>query len=354
MVNMIDLGELDDDYDILEPPHIPQQRLPRHTRLSSNHSHRRLTSNASTSNQFPAGPPSMSPAASPLSPLRRRLSPLTMSPSSPLYPQWTRNQANTAQPSRDALAQRLNALAMRLSQEDNVEDESINLLHAKVDELENVLHSPDAYQHRTETSPGPRPFNPEVDPDESDIDWMAPYPTNLLPSDASSISSTLLPSPPAKTRVGHQDDTREEPHAPRMTVAQTERVIEEANNLREQLENIIANLCDRQEETEHIHELLIMRLERAAQRIITLEKRVKHLEKERKQSNTEILHLQIQLKAIEVRCLSYVPQDADQELRESIDTWKMEWSTLKQRRTSTRELLNSMPSTRRRAAPTAD
>lgn len=45
-----------------------------------------------------------------------------------------------------------------------------------------------------------------------------------------------------------------------------------------------------------------------------------------------MLNLQIQLKAIEVQCLSYVPEDADEDLRESISAWKAEWSSLKKKR----------------------
>jgi hypothetical protein len=79
-------------------------------------------------------------------------------------------------------------------------------------------------------------------------------------------------------------------------------------------------------------------------------------ESERSEGETEILHLQIQLKAIEVQCLSYVPEDADRELRESIDTWKMEWSDLKRRRARNKEHLHGSPGTptRRRVAPTPE
>jgi hypothetical protein len=75
-------------------------------------------------------------------------------------------------------------------------------------------------------------------------------------------------------------------------------------------------------------------------------------ERERHESETEILNLQIQLKAIEVQCLSYLPKDADQDLRESIDTWKMEWSALKRKRAQKKEKLHETPGTptRRRAA----
>jgi hypothetical protein len=51
----------------------------------------------------------------------------------------------------------------------------------------------------------------------------------------------------------------------------------------------------------------------------------------------EVLNLQIQLKAIEVQCLSYVPKDADPDLLESIDAWKTEWSALKRKRAREKE-----------------
>lgn len=55
-------------------------------------------------------------------------------------------------------------------------------------------------------------------------------------------------------------------------------------------------------------------------------------EDERNEGEMEILNLQIQLKAIEVQCLNYVPKDADPELLDSIETWKSEWSALKRKR----------------------
>lgn len=55
-------------------------------------------------------------------------------------------------------------------------------------------------------------------------------------------------------------------------------------------------------------------------------------ERERKEGEMEMLNLQIQLKAIEVQCLSYVPEDADEDLREGISAWKTEWSALKRKK----------------------
>lgn len=127
----------------------------------------------------------------------------------------------------------------------------------------------------------------------------------------------------------------------------------EARDLHKSLEIVISNLRDRQEETEHIHALLITRLERAAQRILHLEEQIKDLESERKEGDREILNLQIQLKAIEVQCLSYVPNDADRELRESIDTWKMEISAHKQRRAKNRVPSNNSTPPKQRMLPSA-
>ncbi|EMR61800.1 hypothetical protein UCREL1_11270 [Eutypa lata UCREL1] len=87
-----------------------------------------------------------------------------------------------------------------------------------------------------------------------------------------------------------------------------------------------------------------MRAERAAQRIMYLEKRVQELENERNENEMEILNLQFQLKAIEVQCLSYVPKDADQDLRESISAWKTEWSALKRKRSRKKEYAGSATS----------
>ncbi|KAI1825362.1 hypothetical protein F4861DRAFT_501780 [Xylaria intraflava] len=356
MADMADMQESDGESGIpapslSEPSHTPQRQ--RHTRLDSRTSHNGDDSDASATDRSPPAPRSMKPDTSPLSPLRRRSS-LTMSQSSPLYPQWDEDRENITQDSRDALVRRLNDLAARLSQECHVEDESINLLHVKIDDLENALDTPETHQYKAEKKRSrPRPLTPGADQDESVLSWMAHHPANLLPSDASSLSSSAPPSPSAKARVGHRGNPKTDLRTSKMTVAQAERVLAEAHNLHKDLETVISNLQDRQEETEHIHELMITRLERAAQRIIYLEERVRYLESKRKESGTEILNLRIQLKAIEVQCLSYVPREVDQELHESIDAWKSEWSALKQKRARNDEQPVSTP-TRHRATPTTD
>ncbi|KAF2966500.1 hypothetical protein GQX73_g7064 [Xylaria multiplex] len=333
--------ESDDDYSSPAPPQRrarPELHLP----------HRREDSDASAGHLSPPASPSIPMSlcslGSPLSPLLRQDSPHTQPPSSPLYPQSDPDRIgtdredhyDTTQDSRDVLVQRLNDLVAILSQQHHMNGGNINALHAKVDELENVLHMRDGDQN------------------ESDLSLEPPHLDNLLPSDLSSLGSPTRPSPSAKTRRGHQTDKKRKSRAAKMTIAEAEQVIAEAQSLHKSLEVVISNLRDRQEETEHIHALLITRLERAAQRIIYLEERIKDLEREQKESDTELLNLQIQLKAIEVQCMSYVPQGADQELSESISTWKREYSALKQRRARNKERVgstNSTPTARRVAPP---
>ncbi|KAJ8104855.1 hypothetical protein ONZ43_g7657 [Nemania bipapillata] len=335
---MADTEDSDDGHGI-PAPHTPPP--PRRARPESFH---RDGSDASPANLSPPASPSMSLSSlgmSPLSPLRRQFSPASLAPSSPLYPQSESDHLGpdhgdhetTTQGSRDALVQRLNDLAGRLSRQDLIEDESIHVLQAKVNELENVLSTP-GHAPKTKTKTR-RPRRR----DGRDFYSEPLHPDNMLPSDVSSLASSTQPSPFVKTRVRRRVEAKADASTSNMTVAQAEKVIAEAQGLYKNLEVVISNLRDRQEETEATYPRAPHYTART--------------ERERKESDAELLQLQIQLKAIEVQCLSYVPQDADQELRESIDTWKMEWSALKQKKARNRERHGDTP-TRRRAAPPAE
>ncbi|TGJ86800.1 hypothetical protein E0Z10_g2006 [Xylaria hypoxylon] len=346
---MADKPEESDDEHGGPAPHTPPQRR---ARPEPHHPHRRNDSDASTSHLSPPASPSMSLYSlgmSPLSPLPRQFSPHAQAPSSPLYPQSDSDHLgpdhgdyeDVTQDSKDVLVQRLNDLVAMLSQQHHVKGESINALHAKVDELENVLYIRD-YSSKSKTwSPRLPSLNPgHGDQDGSYLSWKPSHPDNPLLSDVSSPAPPARPSLSAETRVDRRADKKAKSHASKMTVAEAEKIMAEAQDLHKNLEV-------------HIHALLITRLERAAQRLIFLEEKIKDLETERKESDTELLSLQIQLKAIEVQCMSYVPQGADQELSESISMWKREYSTLKQKRARNKELFNSANSTPtgRRAVP---
>ncbi|RYO74184.1 hypothetical protein DL764_010938 [Monosporascus ibericus] len=228
------------------------------------------------------------------------------------------NVQGLMQDGKHVLIRRLNDLAAKIDQGDGGRDESLNKLHAMMDEMESVFS--DDGRHR-ELELG-RPKLSRSAPRDPGGDFPArelqrteqivhdrPKALILAKSPSSSEESEVA-AHDRETSLGH-DDT--------LSAVDAERVVTEAQNLCRGLEA-------------HIHDLLIMRAERAAQRIIYLERRVRELEDERNENEMEILNLQFQLKAIEVQCLSYVPKDADQDLRESISAWKTEWSALKRKR----------------------
>ncbi|EGY15774.1 uncharacterized protein VDAG_06938 [Verticillium dahliae VdLs.17] len=87
----------------------------------------------------------------------------------------------------------------------------------------------------------------------------------------------------------------------------------------------------------HIHDLLVTRAERAAQRIIFLQSRVQDLEAELHDSDTDLSHLRLGLKAIEVQCpRDFLATHAAVELAQSIANWKADYAALKQRRAARR------------------
>ena len=61
-----------------------------------------------------------------------------------------------------------------------------------------------------------------------------------------------------------------------------------------------------------------------------------HSEDEVQEAESDLRHLRLQLKAIEVQCLQYIPPDADPELVQSIQNWKADWANLKKKWASRR------------------
>lgn len=45
----------------------------------------------------------------------------------------------------------------------------------------------------------------------------------------------------------------------------------------------------------------------------------------------ELRHLNLELRAIEARCMGYLPEGADPELDESIRNWKNDWQSLREK-----------------------
>ncbi|KAI1373761.1 hypothetical protein F4677DRAFT_188531 [Hypoxylon crocopeplum] len=326
------MPDTDSDADPDSSPSTPAPQTPprnakaEHYPWSSHH-------DAATPKSSPPASPSLnlhSLGMSPFSPMRRQFSsPFTRSSSS-LHPTDAEHseQEDLVQDSKDVLVQRLNDIAVKLNQQDDLREDSVHNLHAKVDEMERVLSTRDhPFPRRPQ---GSRPNSSMLQHSTMEGD---PFWGSLTPGRIPSIPNIPLP-----TQKSSSTQTEEVPvtsstkarREPRMSQAQASRVVAEAQDLARGFEDVISSLRARQEESDHIHSMLITRAERAAQRIIHLEKRIKEFE--RNEGEMEMLNLQIQLKAIEVQCLSYVPKDADEELRDSISTWKTEWSALKRRR----------------------
>lgn len=264
---MADAEESDGEHGYPAPRTPPSQ----HRRLRSGPSYRPRRRDDSDDDGDDDKLPSLSPPASPslslsslglspLSPLRRPFSPPTLAPSSPLYPQSesdnpgpdNEDHEDIAQDSRAALVQRLNDLAARLSRRQHrVQDESIDILHAKVDELEHVLSTPD---YSSGTTGGLRPArrqslsSADDGQDGGSHDLASSHPD--LPSNVSSLASLIRPSPSAKTRADRQAGAKAKPRASKMTATQAEQMAAQAQGLYKSLEVVISNLRDRQEETE--------------------------------------------------------------------------------------------------------
>ncbi|KAK8087031.1 hypothetical protein PG994_002005 [Apiospora phragmitis] len=238
---------------------------------------------------------------SPLSPLRH--SPVLHRPAKPHHPAVDHDsQQDLSQDSRDVLVQRLSDLVSRLSGDGELLGNGIANLHARVDEMEHILSQ--SSSPKAQKGHGRNPSS--VDSSHGGASMLSGLPSSVQPKS---------PSPEhLRQMLGRQSC-----HCSR-------------TKLHEALLGVVANLKARQEEQDHIHALLITRAERAAQRIIYLEERVQELEEEQSEGEMDILNLQIQLSAIEVQCMGYIPKDADPELMESINLWKAEWNAVKRKR----------------------
>ncbi|KAI1766559.1 hypothetical protein GGR53DRAFT_200560 [Hypoxylon sp. FL1150] len=343
------MPDTDSDADPDSPSHRPAPQTPignanaEHHPWLPRHDHDAATPNKPSPS--PSGSPSLilhSLGMSTFSTMRRQLSsPFTRSPSSPLHLVDAEQEEHEeiVRDSKDVLVQRLNDLAAQLSEQDHLKEDSVNGLHAKVDEMERVLSARNNSSRRRSQRARPSSLVLQSSASSHDSLWGMGTPGQIMPN----IPSTPLPTLRSSST---QTTDRPVPNASRSKAAngslsstEANRVVEMAQNLSKELESVITNLRARQEESDHIHEMLIMRAERAAQRIIYLEKRIKELERERNEGEMELFNLQIQLKAIEVQCMSYVPEGTDEDLRESISAWKTEWSTMK-RKKARRNLLD--------------
>ncbi|WQF81652.1 hypothetical protein CDEST_06666 [Colletotrichum destructivum] len=260
---------------------------------------------------------------------------------SPLARSWTEDDLtesahsndNTNENTRDTLGliQRLNDLTQKLLAGEGVPDTSVSALHGKLDELESVL----AGEPPQATPQGKPKTWPPMDAQsvEHESLWTSPS-HSWFRSGLSEISPSFRSS-------FRRDTPSPEPTVEKKPAVDTFRIASEAAKLNSELETLVTNLKARQEESEHIHQLLVTRAERAAQRIIFLQGRVRDLEEELQENDSELTYLRLGLKAIEVQC----PTEMDPDLAQSINNWKTDWSDLKRKRSKHKSFDRSAYST---------
>lgn len=262
---------------------------------------------------------------------------------------------------KDVLVSRLNDLVSRISHAVKLDDDAIHTIHAQVDAIEGLVRNE---EESHDASPGARITGSQAvysspesirgtgrEIDEHEF-WNSSSPNSGKP-----VRSTLL------TKTGSSacevDDRKT---TKPMSTKRAEEIAREAEALASTLTTTVADLQARREESNHIHDLLLTRVEAAASRILYLEwqlsettsclsdqitklqeqigkledegaehddhvmdmqHKIRELEDDVEASGSELRYLRIQLQAIEAQSIPIEYQDSA--LREGIKSWKKEW-----------------------------
>ncbi|KEY72715.1 hypothetical protein S7711_02503 [Stachybotrys chartarum IBT 7711] len=233
---------------------------------------------------------------------------------------------------RLGLARRLSLLAEHITSGQGVDEVAVSV---EVERLEKALAGsasppPHLKHHR-------RPMSLDMRT-RSDVgggiasSFSSP-PQSLFRSRFSDLSMSWLKEREREREREAEEEEREkkeqeEPAKGGLSIKQAKKIIAESTKLNEELAQVVNNLKARQEESEHIHSLLIERAERAAQRIIFLQNRISYLEEELQENDDELQHLRISLKAVEIQ----LPPHPDQELQRGIAAFKQDYLALKRKR----------------------
>ncbi|PSR90506.1 hypothetical protein BD289DRAFT_430659 [Coniella lustricola] len=147
----------------------------------------------------------------------------------------------------------------------------------------------------------------------------------LHASDVPQLTAPALPRRPESV------DASTSTTPPDLASDVAETVVLEAEKLCTEMATVIESLRARREESDHIHTILIEREKLAHQRLqqaATLAATQQHQKQVAQivaHHETELRHLRVQLRAIEVNCMGYVPADAHADLDRSIRSWKDNW-----------------------------
>ncbi|KAJ4151022.1 hypothetical protein LMH87_011742 [Akanthomyces muscarius] len=258
---------------------------------------------------------------------------------------------------RNELARRLTLLAQRLTSGDDMDELA---LVGQLEQMEKTVSPPSSPNPRRRQLPPQQqrydrasvqsnPQTPKSPQSRSDAGSVLGSPVSLIRSQFSDLSISSLRE---REREREQERIAEEERELReqrgIAEAQAKELIAEANKLNEELSQVAENLKARQEEMEHINNLLVERTERAAERIVFLQNRVSYLERELNENDDELQHLRICLKAVEIQ----LPPNPDHELQRCINVFKEDFRQLKHNRASRGVSLASSSHTLVASAPT--
>ncbi|KAJ4414291.1 hypothetical protein N0V82_008020 [Gnomoniopsis sp. IMI 355080] len=147
------------------------------------------------------------------------------------------------------------------------------------------------------------------------------------PSTAAVVSK-LQPERPSVERMASLDSSTS---APRISSQVAEDAIKEAEKLCAEMATVIESLQTRRQESDHLQTIFINGEEVAHKRLYETALVTGELEDVVADHEAELRHLRLELRAIEVQCMGYVPKDADPELERSIRNWKEDWYALKEK-----------------------
>ncbi|KOS18561.1 hypothetical protein ESCO_001312 [Escovopsis weberi] len=247
------------------------------------------------------------------------------------------SEMDSVRAGKQELAKRLSLLAQRLTYGDSMEE--LVALDLQVNQIEQALGGGIGAGIGASGLMG-RPLSPHKDPRRRPMNYQTPLrhsrsdlENGLLgfSSPESSLHRTHYSDMSASLpRHRHEDFEEEEQPPPKkgMTAQQANKVISEMIKLNEELATVVQNLQARQEESDHIHKLLIERAERAAQRIIFLQNRITYLEQELQENDHELQHLRVGLKQVEIQ----MPRHPDHELQRCFTVIKEDYQALKRKR----------------------
>lgn len=242
-------------------------RTPDRSSLDKPHRHSLHRQNATTTPGFsPLASPSISLPSlgmSPFTPTRRQGSPPYMdsSPSpgsgSGSEPRSrSRSRSRSPRPSQDSFAlgsritliQRLTDLAMKINQENREEDGSLDKLHALMDQMESAISDHD--QNRDARLGNPEPSGPSPEGNGGDVVQGSHVPEKPM-HDRSDSAPPVEPLPSGKESHEPKSDAETQPgRTTRISGVDAERIVAEAQTLCKGLEDVVANLKARQEESD--------------------------------------------------------------------------------------------------------